>query len=321
MTFRSRRKRIEHERQKGKAMSVATADVGDLVLAALEAALEQEGECRLVTAGRMKGLLPGGPATAAKKRAKEQCLDPALGLFTVSQTTAGSKIDLVIITRRGIEFLIERRTPTQRRELLERSANPHKETVHEAVLRITTEELKRAQVERDVLDNRANELRQFVRKLTEEQLASLERTRTDLLRRQNELQALVDAATNAPSPRLVPPAPRHQFPQPVDDSDLDYQRDMCREMVFAWQDNPEPVARAALEVVMMNAGLERVGEVGDAVSFDNRYHHTESDLLPGQPAIVVEPGWQLISPRGTLHIARSEVRPATPQGVVHAAHA
>ena len=41
----------------------------------------------------------------------------------------------------------------------------------------------------------------------------------------------------------------------------------------------------------------------------------------GQQAVVVEPGWQLVSPRGTLLIAPAQVARATNEGVGHAPHA
>ena len=92
---------------------------------------------------------------------------------------------------------------------------------------------------------------------------------------------------------------------PKTEGDIDFQRDICRELVFAWEDHQE--ARTALERVMTNIGLEPIGEVGQQVNFDNREHQTNSNFQPGQVCKIVEPGWQLVSPRGILMIARAKV--------------
>jgi hypothetical protein len=310
----------------GKDTSRAMPVLGELVLTALEAALEHDEPCRLMTAGRAKGLLPGGRVTSAKKQAKEQCLDPGLGFFTVTQAADGKgasakTADFVTITSRGIESLIERRTPGERRQLLRRAANPHKEAVDDAVTRVTAADLRQIDSQQQALDKRVAELRQFMKTIVEDQLGALERRRVELKRQQDEFQGLVSGGTQASHPLGGTTPRREPLSPPVSEKDLDFQRDLCRELVFAWQDNAEPRARAALEVVMMNAGLERVGEIGETVSFDNRDHRTDSDLLPGQLAIVVQPGWQLVSARGTLLIAPVQVAASNAQGVGNAPHA
>jgi hypothetical protein len=309
-------------------MSMAKQEVGDLVLAALETALEHEGECRLLTAGKQKGLLPGGRATAAKTQAMDKCLDPELGLFTIREVEEGkgksaSKVRYVTITRRGIELLLMRRTPAERHELLEKCANPHKELAQEALLNVVEEELKRIESQREALDNRSTELRQVIKKPASDQLAALDRARRDLDRQFEELQRLT-SGMNVPANGTVPPGPRERPPRPdpASEGDIEFQQHLCHQLVFAWQDNADPEARAVLEPAMLNAGLERVGEVGETVPFDNRDHRTASNLLPGEPARIIEPGWQLVSQRGTLLIAPMEVTSAAnAEGVVHGSDA
>src|SRR5262245_30173241 len=63
--------------------------VSDLVLAALEQALQDEGEVRLTGKGRLKGLLPSGRITPAKKEALAQCLDKELNVFRVREVAEG----------------------------------------------------------------------------------------------------------------------------------------------------------------------------------------------------------------------------------------
>ncbi len=297
------------------------------VFAALEAALQQEGECRLLSSGARKGLLPGGTQTAAKTQGKEQCLDPSLGLFSVREVEEGkgksaAKVPFVTITRTGIEQLLAHRPPEDRKQLLDRCANPNKEAAHEAMLHVNDADLQQIRTQREQLDKRARELRHFVNALVTDQMADLKRTREELDRQEADLKSFTVQLTEPQTsqaeisshtserPRLAPPRK---------DGDIDFQRDLCRELVFAWQDSPEPEARAALERVMMNSGLEQVGEVGEEVAFDNREHRTDSDLLPGQPAVVVEPGWQFVSPRGMLLIAQAQVTTvADRKGVGHA---
>jgi hypothetical protein len=96
---------------------------------------------------------------------------------------------------------------------------------------------------------------------------------------------------------------------PTTDADIDFQRDLCRELALAWEDTTQPEAREALERVMFNAGLEQIGEVGEVVPFDAGRHKADAGngALPSQPVRIVEPGWQFRSPRGILPIVLPRV--------------
>jgi hypothetical protein len=88
--------------------------------------------------------------------------------------------------------------------------------------------------------------------------------------------------------------------------------------VFAWQDAPTPEARASLERALFNVGGRKVGEPGEIVVFDGSIHRTEDDLIPGEPAQISEPGWQLVGRRGTFLIAPTRVRtPPKKTEVIH----
>jgi hypothetical protein len=297
-------------------MTATKLEVSDLVIDALESALQSEGECRLISAGRKKGLLPGGKLTAVKSKAIQQCLDSDLGLFTLrkaaeEKNAASLEVDLVSITRLGIQLLLERKTPDERREVLENCANPHKELAQEVLLELAEKEIKALDAQRLALEAKTEQLIGFAKKLVEDRSAVLNRVKAQLDKQRDELQHLLEGSpqqtvvNNGPAVRT----PR-SLPSPTTEGDLEFQQHLCRELVFAWQDNPEPDARMALETAMSNSGLERVGEPGETVSFDNRDHQTKSDLLPGQAATVVEPGWQLVSMGRSLLISRAQVRDA-----------
>jgi hypothetical protein len=292
-------------------MAMSTTDVSDLVLAALETAIRQGGEHRLVTSGKKKGLLPRGARSAANKLAQDQCTDPNLALFTVRQVVEGKSktakpVAFVTITSRGIDVLFERKTSTEHRELLDRTADAHKEAAQEAVRRLSAIELKRIDEQRRTLDSQANELQEFIVDFVKQRLAELERQRREL---DEQAKRLTRSTAEPPKPSTERPG---RVPVPTTDEDLDYRRDVCRELVFAWQDNPAPGTRAALEVVMLNAGLDQVGQPGSQVVYTGIEHETTDAVDDGDLVTVVEPGWKLRSPRGTLLISRAKVVSAKP---------
>ena len=312
-------------------MAVEPSEISELVVDALEKAIQQEGEIRLLAKGAGKpGLLAGGKLTAAKQKAIDQCLDPSLAWFSVREAEEGKgktagKVQYLSITRPGVETLFARRSPAERIELLEKCANPHKEAANDALLRLAEIDLKAIDQERARLEERDAALRGLVQRIASVQIAALEQDRIQLERRASEVRSMSALAEQTAIEKPAKGEPQQsRVPierQPVTEGDADYQRSLARELVFAWQDSSDSEARAVLERVMMNAGLDRIGEAGDQVSFDGRDHHTESDLLPGHPAVIVEPGWQLVSPRGTMLIAPAQVASANEKEVGDAAHA
>lgn len=68
-------------------------------------------------------------------------------------------------------------------------------------------------------------------------------------------------------------------------------------------------AKALLEALALNLGLEPTGGVGEGISFDPVLHEDSvGGLLEGDPVVVEEPGWHL----GTHPISRAKVRPKSP---------
>lgn len=295
--------------------------VAPMTLDVLARALESEGPTPLKSTARKPGLLPGGPDTKSKKDTRRECLDPSRGLFEVSGTAADP---LLRITREGIEVLFAARTPGERNVLLGKVANPLKEMAYEVAAKMAESELKGVTGRQAELTRQAGELQAQLTGMLKDRLAGVQRLLIDLNAQATELRRLVGETDGAdPKPRRdgEPGGPPRR---PVTDGDIDFQRDLCREIALQWEAISDPTAREALELAMFNAGLDRTNEVGDTVAFDAGQHQAkdDADLQPGQPARVVDPGWQYTSSRGVLRIVRPRVSPVTDrEGRAHAPHA
>ncbi|MEO0445757.1 MAG: hypothetical protein AAF191_06730 [Verrucomicrobiota bacterium] len=92
-----------------------------------------------------------------------------------------------------------------------------------------------------------------------------------------------------------------------DDDDLDFQRDACELLVYAWQDAESEEMRKSLEPIMRNLGLISVGEAGSEAEFNGLHHTSEDSLSKGDSVNIVLPGWQLKNRRGEYLIARARV--------------
>ncbi len=89
---------------------------------------------------------------------------------------------------------------------------------------------------------------------------------------------------------------------------LDFQRDICEELIYAWQDADEST-REALIRVMINNGLEPVEEVGQEVGFNGNRHITSSPIDVGAIAVGAASGWRSKTRGGEYLIARARVQP------------
>jgi hypothetical protein len=282
---------------------------------ALKTAIGSEKPIPLKKVGRTAGLTPGGKDTAAKMAARAQCLDTRLGLF---EKTGGSDDNpLLRITPAGVESLLADSEPDERTELQAKAAEPFKAVIDAALTKLATDELKEIGERRAALDRQSSELRAQLSGMWKEQLAAVERAVTELRKQEEDIRAQMAAdkgkgTDDTPEPPETEPDGRIKRPKPETDGDIDFQRDLCRELALVWEDTPEPDVRDALERVMLNAGLEQVGEVGESVGFDASQHKLASGsvVLPGQPVKVVEPGWVFRSPRGVLQIVKSKVASA-----------
>lgn len=317
-------------------MSHQESQLEDLVYDALEKAIQVAGEQRLLSKGADKvGLIPGGRMTQQKKSAIEQCLNPAIGLFTVREVPEGkgksaSTAHYVTITERGIQALLEKRSWDRRKQLVQQCASIYLEVARRALLSTIEKDLQQLRVERQRLDQRTSEVSELLSQVINEELTEITKRQqkldqhlAELQRLRNEVESFGFAESDSELGAVnVPKFDDRGRQAPSTEATSEMHRDLCRELVFTWQDNPEPEIRSALERVMINAGLEPVGEPGEVVAFDAREHQTESDLLPGQPARVIEPGWQLTMPLGSMLLARAKVQAIeSTEETRHAAHA
>ncbi|MEN0061720.1 MAG: hypothetical protein AAGA48_06185 [Myxococcota bacterium] len=103
---------------------------------------------------------------------------------------------------------------------------------------------------------------------------------------------------------IAPPRPATAASPPPEPAVL-------HELAFAWADAPNASVRAPLERVLVNIGAERLGEPNETVRFDGRFHDTEDDLFPDEPALVVEPGWVHGTAQRRVVIVKARVRAAT----------
>jgi hypothetical protein len=288
------------------------------VLDALEKALQQEGACRLVSRAKKPGLLSGTAKAVAELR--DLCLNPDLNLFTVERTEEEKSgktvqtVHYVVITPDGIQTLFDRRPVEQLPGLYERAAGPHKEAALAAGFRTAERASAEFGAQRQQLLAREANLFAFLRQTVHDRLQSLrqERERLDgTLQAVDQLRELLHQP-GAPSPAGQPTRPaRLGTAGPTAETDLDFQRDVAEELVYAWQDaGDDPGARGALERVMTNAGLEPEGEAGQSVTFDGRRHVSDDPLDSGDAGFITEPGWRLVNARGNYLIARARVRRA-----------
>jgi hypothetical protein len=327
----------------------------DLVVNALRKAIERDTEFRLVALGDAPqdgGLFPDrkGPA----KKAIKACTDGEKPLLVVREEAGKGKTpnQFARITDKGITTLTGQ-TPLKEFPELIAAAAPLLRT---RLIRSCLRSLGRRSGELDPWSHRRlaqaclnATKRQFdaietrlQETVNEEQLLSdsindfLKTTRTRIenqrQRLAGELDSLVKAVTALVSPTDAAPEgqPRHpQLPAwqrvPTTDSEIDFQRNLSEELVFAWQDTAIPEIKAGLERALFNVGVERLGAPGDIVEFDGNTHHTDDEVADGEAVKVVLPGWQLVSPRGTSLLARAKVerpnRPSAPTGVTGSATA
>lgn len=291
-------------------MHEGKSSLSALTVEALKTGLGSEKPVALKKVGRAAGLIPGGPDSAAKKEARAQCTDARLGLF---QKVGGADDNpLLQLTPAGVEALLASGLPTERTKLQAAAAEPFKPTVGAVLARLADQELKN--IEGEIADKirQAGELSAQLMRATEERLKTVERAIEELTKQAGYLRQQQAALENKPTPSGPPateykPNPRSERPRPETEEDINFQRDLCRELALVWEDTPE--ARETLERVMFNSGLEQVGEVGEVLRFDAGQQKlvSGSGILPNHPVKVVEPGWKFESPRGVLLIVKPKV--------------
>ena len=95
--------------------------------------------------------------------------------------------------------------------------------------------------------------------------------------------------------------------QPTE-TDLMFRRDLALEAVFAWQDATLPVVRDAIERILFNVGVSKVGECGERLAFNGAIHRTADDVIPGEMIEIESPGWELQTRRGIFMLSSAMVR-------------
>lgn len=295
-------------------MDEGKTELAALTLEALKTALASEKPVALKKAGRSAGLTPGGKDSAAKTAAREQCLAERLGLF--EKVGGPDDNPLLRITAAGVELLLEYAEAHERAKLAQGAAEPHKAAIRAANAKLTEKELKGINERQVELARQAAELRTQLAHMWKDQLAGVERALAELSKQAEELKGQIAAG---PQPTAVVPKPkpdpqperRPERPRPETEDDINFQRDLCRELALVWEDTPE--AREAMERVMFNSGLEQVGEPDEVLSFDASQQKlvSGSGVLPGHQVKVTEPGWKFESPRGVLLIVKPKVVPVS----------
>lgn len=300
--------------------------VPEVVLQALEKAIQQEGECRLVAQGKKyPGLFPGGPPNKAKSEAIKHCLDENLDLFKVRTERQGSQTaHFVTVTSRGVETLFQEKPQGDHGRLLAIVAGPYKEAAIKVGRKLAEQSMTTLGIERQHLAAREKELFEFLYQTTRDRLNAMEAERKRLdeaIRNLADLQAQLGQPQAGPIAETKKAGDRIGQQEAKTEAELDFQRDLCEELVYAWQDAANDETRDALERVMQNAGLEPVGEPGQAVPFDGRQHVTQDQLRAGDGAVVQMPGWRLVNARGSYLIARARVQQqSAEQEVAHHVH-
>ncbi len=311
--------------------------VDDLVVSALRKAIEKDLEFRLVALGEAPeeaGLFPDrkGPAKKAIRACSEG--DKPLLLVRDEPGKGKTRNQFARITEKGIGVLVGQ-TPLEQLPELVSAAAPLLRT---KVLRSCLRSLARRASELDPWKHRrlVNTCLTITRNqfdaiesrlqdvLDEEQLLSktinefLETTRGRVRKQTERLTADLENIANAVSALVSPneivsegQSMRPRLPDwqrvPTSDVEIDFQKNLAEELVFAWQDAVSPDTRAALERALFNVGVERLNSPGDFVRFDGASQHSEDGVSDGEPVEVILPGWKLISPRGTSLIARAKV--------------
>ena len=266
----------------------------ELVVEALETALQRDGETPLIKKGKAGGLLPA-KSSPERKKAMEACLDEKLGLFTINTITKGkTATQLVTITPTGIETLLKQADPIRRAELMEKASESHRDTVDTVALHLAENDLNRIADEQQRLSEESKQLSEMMIQLMDSQFEQIRKNQDRLEREAEALQAMR--------------RPEHHDSGSTNDAESR----IYSELVQAWYDCDDSATRQTLERVMANGGLEQVGIPGDSVNFDADEHRSDDDLAPGQPATVVTPGWVVRLNGGNVPITKITVEALRP---------
>jgi len=128
-------------------------------------------------------------------------------------------------------------------------------------------------------------------------LQERKRQRIEALKQELEAEgAEPEEATPQPPTKLVKPAVAASL-APTDAEGVSFLRNVARRLVSSWVDawdTNKPDAREFLESAIWNvSGFRLVGEVGQRLSFDGRYHEGGPGLFTNDVVRIIRPGWVL----------------------------
>jgi hypothetical protein len=105
-------------------------------------------------------------------------------------------------------------------------------------------------------------------------------------------------------PSLLVPATRE---------DVRFRREVAGRLVSAWLESyrlNKPEGRLFLETAMGNiSGFRQIGEEGERVHFDGKYHECDTGVSTGAQVRVVRPGWVLEEEDGEYRLVPAKVAP------------
>jgi len=126
-------------------------------------------------------------------------------------------------------------------------------------------------------------------------LQERKRQRIDALKQELAAEG-VEPEERTPQPPTKPTKPAPSL-APPDAEDVGFRRNVARRLVSSWVDAwdaNKPDAREFLESAIWNvSGFRLVGEIGQRLSFDGRYHEGGPGLFTNDVVRIVRPGWVL----------------------------
>jgi hypothetical protein len=283
------------------------APTSEMIRTALELAIQQEDDVRLVSSGaRAPGLFQGGPSKL-KTEAINACLNSGfLEKTRAMEVGKGSRkkpVDFVRITAAGMKALFESVPISRGKEILAGVPRAHREAADGAFRAFAMAELQKRESELSRLFAEERHLFAMIAEMVGERAKMLGEWKSSVLAAIEETRTVVSPQeTGDRNEGKVPPGRK----TPDSHADLDFQRDQSEQLVFAWQD-ADATTKEALENVMYNVGLEAVGERGQVLPFDGRIHDTDEEVLADTSVVVTEPGWRLANSRGVYLITKARV--------------
>jgi hypothetical protein len=282
--------------------------IAELVRSALEKALIQEGEVRLISKGATQpGLFPGGAASKQKTDAINACFSHGLlektreveeGKGKSAKTTT-----FVKLTRSGMRAVFENLPIERAKEILSAVAPASFEEANQVFFEVAAQGIQKLQAELASLLKKENEVFGILQDMITQRTQFIAASKVQMEKELEQIRTL--AQPHVPSPRADQASVRES--RPKSEGDMDFQRDQSEQLVFAWQD-ADAQTKQALENVMFNLGLEPLGERGQDVDFDGRLHDTDDVVEVGERVVVTEPGWRYANPRGVYLICKTKVK-------------